>query len=138
MVQQVRQFLSASRWRNPNGQWGQNPRSWGFSLLLLASYLVTFHSWLAMPEAMVSVTGWIVPMILSFLGYEAWRRGEFVNRLDAGCHFGVILDLWLEGVFVRLHEGFSFYACAFAFAVVIGGYRFCVIFRNRIRNAQAV
>lgn len=106
-------------------------RRWGFSLILLAVYLASFHSWLEMPEAMVTVTGWIVPMVLSFLGYEAWRRGYFVNPIDAGCHAGVILDLWLEGVFVRLHEGLGFYACAASFTVVIAGYRIWSMRRRR-------
>lgn len=100
----------------------EHPR-WSFSLFLLAAYLLTFHAWLEMPAHWVAFSGWMIPLVLLFSAADAWKKGCFVNRFDAFNHGVVILDLWIEGVFVRLHEGWSFYGCAIAFALVLGAYR---------------
>lgn len=109
-----------------------NRPSWSFSVLLLAVYLLTFHAWLLLPELWVAITGWSIPTVLGAAAFHAWRRASFANRLDLFSHVVVILDLWIEGVWVRLHEGWSFYACAAAFAAVIGGYRAWIVSQSAI------
>ncbi|MBM3821725.1 MAG: hypothetical protein FJ404_02345 [Verrucomicrobia bacterium] len=101
--------------------------SWGFSGVLLVIYLLTFHAWLMMPTAWVAPSGWIIAVLLTALLVAAAKRRSFVNTFDQVCHGVVILDLWLEAVWVRWHEGYSFYGCAAAFALVLGCYRLWMI-----------
>ena len=92
--------------------------------------LTVFHFWLVAPapERAASTVGMGVFLSLSLLG--AWRDGYFRNVWDAIFHATVIFDIVVEGLVIPLHENLGFYWCALAFAVVIGGYRQSILFRQ--------
>lgn len=96
---------------------------WSFSLLLLFIYVGTFHLWMHVERTGIVFSGLVSTAILMALFLLAFRRRYFLNGWDGFWHATVILDVFLEGVFVSHHGDFSFYLCALAFALVVGGYR---------------
>ncbi len=96
---------------------------WSFSLLLLVVYVATFHVWMHVERAGIVVSGLVSTAVLAALFVRALRRRYFLNGWDAFWHGTVILDLFLEATLVSHHGDFSFYLCALAFVVVVGGYR---------------
>jgi hypothetical protein len=106
---------------------------WWFSLVLLAVYLATFQLWLVLPRPGIIATGAVATIGLGALFLRAAKVEDFLNYWDALWHGSVILDLALEGIFVPRHLDHSFYFCAVAFLLVIGGYRTWLL---RRRNRQ--
>ena len=96
---------------------------WSFSLLLLAVYLATFHLWMHLGRAGLVVSGLVATVGLSALFVRASGQRYFLNHWDAFWHGAVILDVFLEAVLIPYHGDYSFYLCALAFVVVVGGYR---------------
>jgi hypothetical protein len=96
---------------------------WSFSLMLLAGYLGVFHLWNVLSRGGIVLTALVAVGILGALFARAVRRGYFVNRWDAFWHASVLLDVAAEGLAVSWHSGQSFYLCALAFVLVVGGYR---------------
>lgn len=96
---------------------------WSYSLVLLLGYLGVFHLWNVLPRAGVIGSTVVAVALLGALFVRAWRRGYFVNRWDAFWHASVLFDIAVEGVAVSWHSGLSFYLCALAFGIVVGGYR---------------
>lgn len=96
---------------------------WSFSLILLTGYLGVFHLWNVLPRGGIVFTALVVVGLLGVLFVRAARRGYFVNRWDAFWHASVLVDVAAEGLAVSWHSGHSFYLCALAFVLVVGGYR---------------
>jgi len=96
---------------------------WWFSLVLLAVYLATFQVWLLLPRPGIIAIGALATIVLAALFLRAAKLDYFLNYWDAFWHGSVILDLALEGLFVPMHLAYSFYLCALAFVLVVGGYR---------------
>ena len=107
---------------------------WWFSVVLMAAYLGAFHVWQVLPRAGVVATGVAISLALIAAGLAAARQGCFHNGWDALFHLSVIVDLFLEAVLIRVHEGYGFYFCAMGFAVVLTGYRFWCIANSRTRR----
>ncbi|HVY69775.1 MAG TPA: hypothetical protein VHH73_07575 [Verrucomicrobiae bacterium] len=98
-------------------------RKWQFSLLLGLAYPAIFHLWLVIRQReAVVLSGVVVSLLLFWLLVRAGRQAYFANRWDLVFHAAVILDILLEATLIPVQQGFGFYWCAFAFAVVIGGY----------------
>lgn len=104
---------------------------WWFSLTLLALYLATFHLWLAMERTGIIASGLVATAIMSGLLVQALRTRYFLNFWDGFWHATVILDVLLEATLIRWHSGYSFYLCALAFVLVVGGYRAWLFRRQR-------
>jgi len=96
---------------------------WNYSIVLLAAYLGVFHMWPYLDRMGVIVSGLVVALILGGISLYAALRGYFANRVDFIAHTVVLLDILLEATLLPLHQGYSFYGCAVAFALVIGAYR---------------
>lgn len=97
---------------------------WQASWLLLIAYLALFHAWLWLPRMWVVLTGVVGPVVLVTMLLGFAQRGYFANTWDLAFHLVVVSDLLFESLFVKLHEGYSFYGCALGFGLVVGGYRF--------------
>jgi hypothetical protein len=116
-------------------------KSWWYSLLLLAGYLLVFHLMLAFPHRATFLMAGVVSVSLlaGALGQAAiW--GYFVDRSDLVLHALVVADLAAEcALFEPLraaslclfcaeadaagfHNNYNFYGCATIFAVLVGGY----------------
>jgi len=106
-------------------------KKWGFSLLLGVVYLGVFHVWLRSDRGGILVSGLAATVGLTVAWARAARNGYFVNVWDRWAHAAVIADIFVEATLVRFHEGYSFYLCAAAFAVVVGGYRAWALARRR-------
>lgn len=104
---------------NPQRFW----HHWNFSLVLLLAYLGIFHLWLNLNHAGIVASGALASLVLGGLLLQAALRGYFASRFDLLAHAFVILDVLIEATVIPFHEGLSFYGCAAAFAIVIGGYR---------------
>src|SRR4051812_10759591 len=104
-------------------------KNWSFSLLLAVVYLGIFHLWMALDRTWIILSSIGVSLGLGSLFVLAVRRRYFLNRWDAFLHSIVILDIFLEGIFIPLHDTRGFYLCALGFAVVIAGYR--ILLRKR-------
>jgi hypothetical protein len=98
-------------------------KKWWFSLLLGIAYLAVFHLFQIAGRNVVIVSGLLATALMLSGWLRAASRRYFCNRVDALLHAVVILDLLLESLFVTSHDSRSFYLCALAFAVVVGGYR---------------
>jgi len=96
---------------------------WNYSIVLLAAYLGTFHLWLLLGTGGVVASGLAIGLLLGGISLVAAMQGYFANRIDFIAHSVVILDILLESTVITLHDGYSFYGCAAAFAIVIGAYR---------------
>jgi len=102
-------------------------KHWWFSLFLFLAYLALFHIWLShgsIPNWMTTSAGLL---LIGVVLRCALSRRYFASNYDLAFHGTVILDLALEGFWIPLHEGYSFYACAAAFVAVVGGYRFFLL-----------
>ena len=99
-------------------------KDWYFSIILLITYLLTFHFWMLVSNTFVLVSGLCVAFSLSIFMVRSQRRGYFRNLFDITYHGFIILDILLETVFVQDHDHYGFSLCALAFSVVVGGYRY--------------
>ena len=96
---------------------------WSFSFVLLVAYIGTFHFWMHLDRWAVVLSGLASTAVLSGLFIHAFRRRYFLNHWDAFWHGSVILDVFVESVLIPYHGDHSFYLCALAFVLVVGGYR---------------
>jgi len=109
-------------------------RRWYFTVLLGITYLVVFHAWQRLDYLGAVLTGLIATAALAALLLKASREHYFINRWDQAFHASVLLDILLEAVLIKHHEGYGFYWCALGFGIVICGYR---ALRIRTRNAPS-
>ncbi|MFN0067826.1 MAG: DUF5069 domain-containing protein [Limisphaerales bacterium] len=98
-------------------------RRWWFSLVLLAGYVATFEAWHGRPRTTVVVVTLAAVAGLGALFLFARRSSYFLNAPDVLWHAAVLLDLAVEGLVVSWHGDRTFYLCAAAFVIVVGGYR---------------
>ena len=110
-----------------------NMKKWSFSLLLGAVYLFVFYLWTFSGRIGIILSGLLATLLLGIAFAFALKRHYFLNRWDALLHGAVILDIFLEAIFIKVHEHFGFYFCAAAFAIVVGGYR---AYLNRVNAAR--
>ncbi|WOO40965.1 hypothetical protein [Rubellicoccus peritrichatus] len=96
---------------------------WSFSLFLIPLYLISFHLWLVLGPRGIMMVGIIATVVGIIAFLEASKQKYFLNRWDAFFHSTVIFDIFMEGVFIPLHIGYSFYLCAISFVIIVGGYR---------------
>lgn len=96
---------------------------WSFSLVLLAGYVATFEAWQDRPRSAVVALAFVATAGLGGLFIFAWRSGYFLGAADAVWHAAVLADLAVEGLVVSWHGDRTFYLCAAAFVLVVGGYR---------------
>ncbi|MEO8427552.1 MAG: hypothetical protein ABI651_10625 [Verrucomicrobiota bacterium] len=108
-----------------------NMKKWSFSLLLGAVYLGVFHFWTFSDRIGVILSGLLATLVLGIAFAFALKRRYFLNRWDALLHAAVILDIFLEAIFIKIHDHFGFYLCAVAFAIVGGGYR---VYLDRVKT----
>lgn len=111
---------------------------WSYSLVLLVGYLGVFHLWNVLPRAGILISTAVALAVLGALFVRAARRGYFTNRWDALGHAVILVDIAAEGFAVSWHSGHSFYLCALAFGLVVGGYRALKLglFANRAAMAR--
>lgn len=112
-------------------------RFWWYSLVQLVIYLTTFRLWQGQDAHEVHLVGSIGLLALVAGFILAARLGYFLNAWDVVGHASVMLDVLLEAFWVRWHPDASYLACALAFALVVGGYRWFLLRRNlalTIRN----
>ena len=98
-------------------------REWSFSLLLGIVYVAIFNLWPFLRPDGVFLAAIISSGLLCVCLGVAWVRKYFRSFWEALLHFVVILDIFLEGVLIPVHETRGFYWCAIAFGVLIIGYR---------------
>jgi len=110
-----------------------NMKNWSFSLLLGAVYLGVFHFWTFSDRIGITISGLLATLLLGIAFAFALKRQYFLNRWDALLHATVILDIFLEAIFIKVHDHFGFYLCAAAFAIVVGGYR---AYLNGVKTAR--
>ena len=108
-------------------------KKWSFSLLLGAAYLGVFHLWTFSDRIVITISGLLATLLLGIGFAFALKQHYFLNRWDALLHAVVILDIFLEAIFIKVHDQFGFYLCAAAFAIVVGGYR---AYLNRVKTAR--
>ena len=99
------------------------PPRYYFTLLLGITYLAVFHAWQRLDYLGAVITGLIATAGLAALLLKASREHYFINRWDQAFHASVLLDILLEAVLIKHHEGHGFYWCALGFGIVICGYR---------------
>ena len=104
-------------------------RFW-FTILLLGIYVAIFEAWTMLPPRLTLLSAITTSLAMSAVFVAARRRRYFLNRWDAFGHASIIADIFLEGVFIRDHANRSFYLCAIAFALVVGGFRWWLIARS--------
>ncbi len=105
-------------------------RHWSFSAVLLGVYVAIFHAWTYLGREAVILSGVSVSVLLAAGMTYAARAGYFANRWDAFAHAAVILDILIECLAIRIHEGHGYLLCAAAFAGVLGSYRRMLLRRN--------
>ncbi len=105
-------------------------KRWSYSLIFLGLYLAVFHLWIGSSRPVIILSALVTTALLLAAFVRAAKRYYFVNHWDCWMHAVVILDVLTEGVLVSSHEGYSFYLCALAFAIVIGGYRGYILKNN--------
>jgi hypothetical protein len=108
-------------------------KKWSFSLLLGAVYLGVFNLWTFSDGIGITISGLLATLLLGIAFAFALKRHYFMNRWEALLHAAVILDIFLEALFIKVHDHFGFYLCAAAFAIVVGGYR---TYLNRVKIAR--
>src|SRR5215813_5628144 len=106
-------------------------RAWWFSLVLGLGYLSVFNLWPFLSPAGVLTSAIAVSVLLGVGLIIAWTKKYFGTSWEALLHGLVVLDIFLEGTLIPVHDSRSFYWCAFAFAVLIVGYRLHLRFRSR-------
>ena len=99
-------------------------KDWYFSIILLITYILTFHFWMLVSYKLVLISGICVTFSLCIFIVWAQRRGYFANLFDMALHGFIILDILLETVIVKDHDHYGFYLCALAFSLVLGWYRY--------------
>ena len=108
-------------------------KKWSFSLLLGAVYLGVFHLWTFLDGIGIPISGLLATLLLGIAFALALKRHYFLNRWDALLHATVILDIFLEAIFIKVHDHVGFYLCAAAFAIVVVGYR---TYLSRVKIAR--
>jgi hypothetical protein len=98
-------------------------REWSFSLLLGIVYIAVFNLWRFLRPDGVYLSAVISSGLLCVCFGVTWVRKYFRGFWEALLHFVVILDIFLEGVLIPVHETRGFYWCAIAFGTLIIGYR---------------
>jgi hypothetical protein len=98
-------------------------REWSFTLLLGIVYVAVFNLWRFLQPGAVFLSALISSALLCVCLGVGWARKYFRGFWEALLHFVVILDIFLEGVLIPVHDTHGFYWCALAFAVLIIGYR---------------
>src|SRR5688572_21485972 len=125
-------------------------KKWYYTATLLVLYVATFLVWQRFASRAVFVVvglGAAAVMLAGLLA--AARRGYFADRRDAFLHLLVIADVALEAtayeafqaamglgpdqseMVIAFHAGNTFYGCAAAFALLVGGYHGWALVRNR-------
>lgn len=91
--------------------------------MLAIGYLLAFAAMtFANPYSMEIGTS--CACLLSFLMLQATRSNYFKNSWDAFWHWTVVVDVFLEAIFISTHDHWGFVLCWLAFGIVVGGYRF--------------
>src|SRR4051812_29580915 len=103
-------------------------RFW-FTILLLAVYVAIFEAWTIISPRLTILSAIATSLVMTGLFAVAQRRRYFLNRWDAFGHASIIVDILLEGIFIRDHANRSFYLCAIAFVLVVGGFRWWLMTR---------
>ena len=98
-------------------------KNWYISILLLLTYLGTFHLWIHLSSTSIVITGITITLILSIAIAVAKKQDYFVNNFDLFGHATLPLDITLEAILIPDHNHYGFYFCALGFTIVIGGYR---------------
>jgi len=106
-------------------------KAWWFSLVLGMGYLSVFNLWPFLQPTWVFNSAIAVSALLCIGLAIAWTKKYFRTSWEALLHFLVVLDIFLEGALIPVHDSRSFYWCAFAFAVLIVGYRLHLRGRSR-------
>jgi len=112
-------------------------KRFGFTILLLVAYTAIFETWTVFSPRMVILSAVVTSLILTGFFAAAQRRKYFLNRWDVFGHAAIIADIFLEGILIRDHANRSFYLCAIAFAVVVGGFRWWLMGRSECQVAPA-
>src|SRR5262245_32956087 len=97
-------------------------KDWRFSLMLGVIYLAVFHLWMHAARSVIIWSSIIATLLSCALFLRAERQRYFLNLWDRFFHAAVILDIFLEGLLIPVHDHYGFYLCALGFAVVLGGY----------------
>ena len=98
-------------------------RHWTYSCMLAVGYLLAFFAMtFANPYSMELGTSFAC--LLSVLMLQATRSNYFMNCWDAFWHWTVVVDVFLEAIFISTHDHWGFVLCWLAFGIVVGGYRF--------------
>jgi hypothetical protein len=101
-----------------------------FTILLLAVYIGIFEAWGKLKPDAVILSAAAVSVALTILLILAKRQKYFLNRWELFGHVAIIGDILLEGILIRDHGDRSFYLCAIAFGLVVGGFRAWLINRS--------
>ena len=111
---------------------------WWYSGLMLPVYLGIFHAWMLFPDRGIVVFLTLITVaLLSVMLNVARQQRYFVGKTDLYAHAMVVLNIFIEGIIVPLHEGYSFYGCALAFVLVIGPYHlYCLRRRDADPSAH--
>lgn len=118
---------------------------WGFSLQLFISYITIFLIWMCFPNRWVYLlVGALALALLVQRFLQARRVGYFVNRVDTRLHGLVLADVFLETISFEVfrlfqpaavaetfHYNTNFIGCTAAFTLLIGGYRYFAMHRDR-------
>ena len=95
-------------------------KNWNISLLLLAIYLLTFHSWNYLSPSAVLLTAPIIGILWISISFN--NRQYFLNRYDLLFHMVPGIDIVIEA-FLPKHQDYDFYYCGIGFAITIAIYR---------------
>ena len=98
-----------------------------FNLVLLSLYLGFFYVCLALEFPWSLLVGWTMASVVAGLCFR--YRNLFLNRYEFLFYLVLPLDMVAEGL-IPEHAGYSFYACAGSFWLVVIGYRiYLAVFR---------
>ena len=111
------------------------PATWRPTVFLLIAYLMAFHFWMVLGAGWRIASTVLAAIALTTILIRGARQGHFLNRWDLVFHAAVVLDIFVEGLFISAHEDFGFYFCALGFATVIIGYR-AVLLRKQGASAS--
>ncbi len=113
-------------------------KNWYYSIILLISYLLTFHLWMHVNLQTIKLSGIIIAICLCLFTGWSNSKGYFPNTFDLFWHCTVILDILLEAWLIKDHDHYGFYGCATAFAVIIGGYHYKKLNDNRCSTPDPI
>ncbi len=113
-------------------------KNWYYSIILLITYLSTFHLWMHVNLQTIKLSGIIIVITLSLLTGWCNSKDYFTNTFDLFWHSTVIFDIILEAMLIKDHDHYGFYGCATAFALVIGGYHYKKLIDNRLTAPRPI